>query len=75
MALSRDEAAQILADRNRTKKDTSGNQYTDEERKRRDRARSAAWRDASAAVGRLHPDEHRALYEVAVEQRLKEAGF
>ncbi len=73
MALSREEAERILAD----KKTPKGNKrtFTDEERRRRARATLGAFREAAAAVSRLHPDEHRALYEVALERRLKEAGF
>ncbi len=74
MALSRDDAERILADKTRAKMRT-GRRFTDDERKRRERAQVASWREAAAAVARLHPDEFRALYEVALERRLKEAGF
>ncbi len=74
MPLSRDEAERLLTDKSRAKMNT-GRRYTDEERKLRGAAQVAAWREAAAAVARLHPDEFRALYEVALERRFKKAGF
>ncbi len=73
MGLSRDEAERLLNERPR-RKGREG-QYTAEERKRRQRAMTAANIEASRAVARLHPDEFKTFYEVAVEQRLAAEGF
>ncbi len=73
MALSREEAEQLLNEIPRRR--GRERQYTDEQRKRRQRAMTAANIEASRAVARLHPDEFKTFYEVAVERRLTAEGF
>ncbi len=74
MALSREQAEAALRTRVSVRPGRKAI-FTPEERKRRQRAQTAAFRDAAAAVSRLHPDEHQELYQVALERRLKAAGF
>ncbi len=74
MALSRAEAERILSEK-KPGHNGKTRRFTDEERKVRARVTLAAAREAAAAVARLHRDEHRVLYRVALERRLKEAGF
>ncbi len=73
MALSREEAERVLNEAPSRK--GPRRQYTDEERRRRQKASTAAHLDAARACGRLHPEEFRALYAVALEQRLAAEGF
>ncbi len=73
MSLSRDEAERVLSEAPSRK--GPQRKYTDEERKRRQKAATAAHIDAARACGRLHPEEFRTLYAVALEQRLAAEGF
>ncbi len=70
MALSRKDIDRLL-----DSKCNSGQKLGLADAKRRQAAQQRARYDALTALAKLHPEEYRALYEVAVERQLKQAGF